>query len=132
MQDITTFFTHHSVYQLPDRTQVVAVWITFVDQPRWWFVEQLPDGRLSNLVATVMPNGSVWNYSLEPDASNPELCVPYPSDLTIEDFTPIEPDDRRNNNRTHAGKLLTTVWCLLSIDDAWRTIIDSAAVWQAI
>jgi hypothetical protein len=125
VQDIKTLFTHRSVYVLPDGTHIVALWVEFVEQPRWWFVEQLPDGRLGNLTVTVMPNGSVWNYRLEPDALYPEVCVPYPSDLTIADFRKANAPS--HNRVPRIGNILVA---LLSLDALWCSLVDTAAIWQ--
>jgi hypothetical protein len=128
VRNIEALFTHGSVYTLPDGVPVVAMWCHFAEQPQWWFVEQLPDGRLGHPAVTVMPNGSVWNYSLEPDASHPEICIPYPSDLTIEDLRPADAP-----LPTHVGGVIAAAWLALSVDDIYSTLVGAATTaWQMI
>lgn len=92
MKDFKTLFVHKGVYQLPDGTRVIALWTELGDCPRWWFVAEqgrIP-GAWGDLQCVVYENGRVYNYQLEMDGDYPSLCIPYPSDLSIEDICLVE------------------------------------------
>jgi hypothetical protein len=67
----------------------------------------------------------MWNYILEPDSAHPEVCVPYPSDLTVEDLHPACAPFP-----THIGGIIAAAWLALSVDDLWFTLVDAASAWQ--
>lgn len=92
MEQFQTWFTPKAVYMLPDGTRVVALWTELGEQPRWWFVAE--QGRTSgvwgDLQLVVYPNGSFYNYVPEPNHEQPELFIPMPSDLCIDDLRPVK------------------------------------------
>lgn len=91
MFSIQTWFTHKAVYMLPDGTRVIALWTELGEQPRWWFVAEQgrTPGVWGDLQLVVYPNGSVYNYVPEPKQGNPEVFIPVPSDLCIDDLHPV-------------------------------------------
>lgn len=88
MEHAESWFMHKAVYTLPDGTRVVALWTEVGDRPRWWFVAeqgQIP-GRWGGLKLVVYPDARVYNYVPEPDQEHPEVYIPQPSDLCVEDI----------------------------------------------
>jgi hypothetical protein len=84
------------------------------------------------LVIVVRQDGEIWNYALEPSASNPELCVPYPSDMTIEDLRPVDSHARMPGYLARVGRILLTIWCLSSVDDMWYLLSDYMSTLQIV
>ena len=91
MEQFRIWFTHRAVYTLPDSTHVVALWTELNEQPRWWFVAEQgrTPGVWGDLQVVVYPNGSVYNYVPEPAQGKPEVFIPVPSDLCIDDLRPV-------------------------------------------
>jgi hypothetical protein len=92
VEQFRTQFTHKAVYTLPDGTNVVALWTELNEQPRWWFVAEQgrTPGVWGDLQLVVYPNGSVYNYVPEPAQGKPEVFIPVPSDLCIDDLRPVQ------------------------------------------
>ncbi len=92
MEQFRTWFTHRAVYTLPESTHVVALWTELNEQPRWWFVAEQgrTPGVWGDLQVVVYPNGSVYNYVPEPAQGKPEVFIPVPSDLCIDDLRPVQ------------------------------------------
>jgi hypothetical protein len=92
------WFTHKSVYLLPDSTRVIAYWTTLGNDPRWWFLAEQEEEtplRPSEMILVVYPNGSVYNFLPEMEESRPVLYHPQPSDLCIEDILPLATNIKR-------------------------------------
>jgi hypothetical protein len=92
VDDFKTWFVHKGIYQLPDGMRVIAVWTELGDRPRWWFAAE--EGRIpglwGDLQFVVYENRRLYNYQLKMDGGYPSLCIPYPSDLCIEDICAVE------------------------------------------
>ena len=114
MSHFQTWFQQRSVYQLPDGTPVVAQYFDLDEHPRWWFVEVREHGRLGMILATVLPNGSVWNYIFQPDRG---VCVPQCSDLMIDDLRPVSPMAGVGSWVTRAGEVLALLWAFNGLSD---------------
>jgi hypothetical protein len=124
MSRFQTWFQQHSVYLLPDGTPVVAQYFDFDRRPRWWFVELHEHKRLGRIVATVLPNGSVWNYIFLPDRG---VCSPQCSDMTIDDLRPASPPAAVGSWVVRAGQLLALLWTIDGLSD----LIGAAAAFAA-
>jgi hypothetical protein len=88
MDTFQSLFNHKGIYTLPDGTPIVALWTELDDRPRWWFVAQ--EGRIpglrGDLEIVVYPNRAIFNFVPEPSRERPDVLIPVPSDLCIEDL----------------------------------------------
>jgi hypothetical protein len=94
MDTFQSLFNHKGIYTLPDGTSIVALWTELDERPRWWFVAQqgrIP-GRQGDLEIVVYPNGAIYNFVPEPNHESPDVYIPVPSDLCIEDLQPHRED----------------------------------------